>query len=764
MAELICQMCGKPNPKDQEVCRHCGARLTPLEAAPPEDTPRENAELPSSFEESVQPDPGEDDDLSWLDELREKDSDEQTGRIIPEPLDDEFEEDEETDWLERIQRLNTEQEEDLSVEDQGSEGDFPSWMTAELGDPGVPESEPAAEEPSEPDLPEWLQVRTDELGLEPSPAEEREQFFGPEQEREPEPGPEPDAVPEPERKPAPEPDQPPLEEPVQEELSDGEERLDRFQESPEAPEGIQTEPADRDELEKPAPPLDEEQDRAAREHEEIPERTSRFPSWASKIQPGEESPQDWEDEDEDIPEDLQFLAGFTAEDEDRVDKKPAELPAEEPPRQPERTVDPFAMEEEEEEELFDDLFEEDLPSWLTSAVDLADQPAEETISPGDLPGWVEAMRPVVEQTDQTGYSDEEEYIENYGPLAGISNILPAEPDIETAPEDDKAQSSMSLSVSKTQRDYAELLEKVIARESKVRAVTEPEALPTQRILRWLITLVLILSLSAVIIFGGGSEQGEAAFQAERFAGATALHEIIGDLDQTDPVLVAFDYQPALAGEFNYTASGVIDHLMSRGAYLSFISTQATGPTLAEYFLQSTQEKHDYTHGLQYLNLGYLPGGGAGLLSFSIAPQTIIPLAFDGSNAWDSPPLEGVESINDFSLILILTEDPTTAKLWVEQVQTASTPPMGMIVSAQAEPLIQPYFQTTPRQVSGYVAGILGGYAYENLSGEPHLAHAAWLPFNTGILITASVIFIGGLANGILTLYRRQRGTEGGDYS
>lgn len=760
MAELTCQMCGKPNPEDQDVCQHCGARLTPLEATPPEETPREEFDLtPSSRAESGEDfeRPEGEDDLGWLDELRGEDQEEsQAGGLIPEPLEDEFQEDEETDWLERIKRLDSDEEEDQQDQDQDLEDSFPSWMTTELGERSEPESKPEEEEPFDQELPEWLQVRTDELGLEPSPAEEREKLFGPEPEQEPEQEPEPGA--------GPEGIAPPDEEPSLEEPPEDDEVFDRLREQPEEPEEVLKEPRGEEEIRQPAPPAkaeteaeapDEAPDQAEREEQEAeaPERASRFPSWASKMQPAGETPEEVEEEEEEIPEDLQFLAGFEAGEtagpsektSDQAEKTRGETP-----------VDPFAIEQEDEEELFDDLFEEDLPSWLTSAVDLEDQAAEQKISPGDLPGWVEAMQPVVEQTDPTGLSEDEEYIENYGPLAGISSILPAEPDIETAPSEDETQSAMSLSVSKTQRDYAELLERVIARESRVRAVTEPASLPTQRILRWLITIVLILSLGAVIIFGGGTEQGEAAFQAEQFAGAAALHEIITDLDQGDPVLIAFDYQPALAGEFNYAASGVIDHLMSRRAYLSFISTQATGPTLAEYFLQTTQADHEYTHGLEYLNLGYLPGGAAGLLSFSIAPQTIIPLAFDGSNAWDSPPLENVDSINDFSLILILTEDPTTAKLWIEQVQTASTPPMGMVVSAQTEPLIQPYFQTTPRQVSGYVAGILGGYAYENLTGEPHLANAAWLPFNTGILITASAIFIGGLANGILTLYRGQR--------
>ena len=230
-----------------------------------------------------------------------------------------------------------------------------------------------------------------------------------------------------------------------------------------------------------------------------------------------------------------------------------------------------------------------------------------------------------------------------------------------------------------------------------------------------------------------------------------------------PVLIAHDYQPAAAGELHTAAAGVVDHLMKQGTYLSFISTQPTGPALAEHFLTTTQEEHNYVHTQQYINLGYLPGESAGLLSFVIAPKQIIPLAFDGSNAWGAPPLLNVDKINDFAMVLVITDDPDTAKIWIEQVGTIlENTPLTMVVSAQVEPLIQPYFRASPQLLNGYVSGIIDSMNYEQLLGKPNLASKAWLPFNMGIIITVGTIFIGGLANGVMSLFSRHRARSSGD--
>ncbi|MCD6426070.1 MAG: hypothetical protein J7L35_11285, partial [Anaerolineales bacterium] len=145
-----------------------------------------------------------------------------------------------------------------------------------------------------------------------------------------------------------------------------------------------------------------------------------------------------------------------------------------------------------------------------------------------------------------------------------------------------------------------------------------------------------------------------------------------------------------------------------------------------------------------------------------APKKIIPLAFDGSNAWGSPPLLHVDSINDFAMILVITDDPDTAKIWIEQVATIlKDTPLNMVISAQAEPLIQPYFRSSPQLVKGYVSGIIDSMNYERLLNRPNLATTAWLPFNLGIIITVGTIFIGGLANGVFSLFSRHRSRAAG---
>jgi hypothetical protein len=456
----------------------------------------------------------------------------------------------------------------------------------------------------------------------------------------------------------------------------------------------------------------------------------KFPSWAEEKKKAAEK----------IPEDLEFLAGH----EDGT----------------EPVIDPFQVEE---EEFFDDLFSDELPSWLTSASsESVFEDFEDELSQGELPGWVEAMRPVVESTDATGLSEDEDYIENYGPLAGIPSVLPAEAESAFDPEK-AAKKPLDLFASKSHQDYVNVLKKLISDENKTKTILKPAPIATQRVLRWLIAIIMLVTTAGTIIFGGVVETEPPTSAQVLNSGYGALYEQIEGLYDGQPVLIAFDFQPASAGELYAAAAGVVDHLMEQDTYLSFISTQPTGPALADHFLATTQGKHDYIHTQHYINLGYLPGESAGLLSFVIAPKKIIPLAFDGSNAWGSPPLLKVDTINDFAMVLVITDDPDTAKIWIEQVGTIlEDTPLNMVVSAQAEPLIQPYFRSSPQLLKGYVSGIIDSMNYEQLLNRPNLATTAWLPFNLGIIITVGTIFIGGLANGVLSLFSRHRSRVAGD--
>ena len=444
-----------------------------------------------------------------------------------------------------------------------------------------------------------------------------------------------------------------------------------------------------------------------------------------------------------------WAEGEKRKDQKRRDVQPTPL-ADEDIREPE---EPFQV----EEEFFDDLFSEELPSWLTEAsTDEVKQAIGEDLTLGELPGWVEAMRPVVESTDASGLDDDEDYIENYGPLAGIPSVLPAEAEIGID-LDKEVKKPLDLLATKNHQEFVDLLKKIIGDENKSKSIRLPSPLQPQRVLRWLIAVIMLVAIAGTLIFTGSVELESPTTAQVQGTGFGVLYEEIETLYDGQPVLIAFDHQPGAASELHTAAATVVDHLMEQGTFLTFVSTQPTGPALAEHFLDKTQSHHNYIHTQKYINLGYLPGESAGLLSFMIAPQKIIPLAFDGSNAWDSPPLISIDRIEDFKMILVITDDPNTAKIWIEQVGSRLTDtPLTMVVSAQVEPLIRPYFRTSPRQVSGYVAGIIDSMNYEKLAERPYLADKLWLPFNMGIVIGVGIIFIGGMANGVLSLFSRRK--------
>jgi hypothetical protein len=234
----------------------------------------------------------------------------------------------------------------------------------------------------------------------------------------------------------------------------------------------------------------------------------------------------------------------------------------------------------------------------------------------------------------------------------------------------------------------------------------------------------------------------------------AVNYLINHLQAGAPVLIAVDYEPGWSGEMDATAAGVIQHLQLKGAYPALISTVPTGPAQAEHLLATVGQGLGVTWqaGQNYANLGFVPGGAAGLLSFAQSPQKIVPAYSEtGKSAWDEGPLAKVQSISDFALAIVITQNPDTARTWIEQVgpYLGDQTPLLMLLSAQAEPLVRPYYQEFQQQVKGMVIGLVGGASYENLNGRPLLAQTYWDAFNLAVTVAVVIIFIGALINASL---------------
>ncbi len=435
------------------------------------------------------------------------------------------------------------------------------------------------------------------------------------------------------------------------------------------------------------------------------------------------------------------------------------------------------------DELFDDS---SLPDWLSDVSDdddddlgLRDESVEEDAE-GDssaertevMPEWLQAMRPSGEGEGAALKEQREGELERVGPLAGLRALLPAEPAVVRAGK--PATYSVKLQITEAQQKHIDVFQKMIEDESHPQPITTETMVSSQHILRWIVAAVLFVVLLLPLII-----PMEPIPLPDNIPSVNTTHQLISALPAGAPVLVAFDYEPGLSGELDAAAAIVADHLMLKDARFAFVSTSPLGAALGEHFLQKTQKTvddikgilYDYKPGEQYVNLGYISGGTAGLLNFAIAPQKTVSLPFDdanlgqiilepeANNAWNTPALEGVNTLSDFALTIVITDDPDTARSWIEQVQPAlRRNSLVMIVSAQAEPLMLPYYESSEQQVSGMVTGLVGAAAYEARQGRSLLAGQYWNSFGFGILVAQALIFFGGAYNLIMAWQKRSKET------
>jgi hypothetical protein len=273
---------------------------------------------------------------------------------------------------------------------------------------------------------------------------------------------------------------------------------------------------------------------------------------------------------------------------------------------------------------------------------------------------------------------------------------------------------------------------------------------SNRIWRWLIAALIILAVGLPLIAKIPLTPGS-SLQPPEMVAALSLINNLSSTSPKAPVLMVFDYEPALAGELEAAAAPLMERLLLQNPRLALLSTNPTGPALAEHFFQDTITS-PLVAGQQYVNLGYLAGGPSGVLFFAISPTKAAYFTLDGQPAWQTPPLTGIQRLSDFAAIIVLTDNADSGRTWIEQSGAfIGTTPMLMVISAQVEPMILPYYDSG--QIKGLVTGLAGGEAYDQTfirkDGQTSLANRYWNSFSAGILVVEILIIIGALQSGIL---------------
>ncbi|HLA87597.1 MAG TPA: zinc ribbon domain-containing protein [Anaerolineales bacterium] len=374
----------------------------------------------------------------------------------------------------------------------------------------------------------------------------------------------------------------------------------------------------------------------------------------------------------------------------------------------------------------------------------------EAIAPDDQPSWVESMRPVDSDISELSSNfPADQTVESSGVLAGLSGVLPS--GLGFAQMSRPKAYSTKLQVSDEQLAQAALLEQILAAETAPVPIASFSVLRTSRSLRWFLAFIVFVMITIPLFMRTQMFSLPVGVPMD----VNGALQVAQAIPESAPVLVAFDYEPARVGEMEAAAAPMFDQMiLLRHPHLTFISTNETGAILVERFISGPLAVHNYQSGIQYLNLGYLPGGQMGIRAFAQNPVVTSPFDMSLSSAWDSIPLEGISSLSQFAALIVVTDDAEAARTWIEQTESArGAIPFVVISSAQAAPMIQPYYES--QQISGLVSGLYGGALFEQYNaGRPGSARAYWDAYSLGMLLAMALVLVGGLWNLALGLRER----------
>jgi hypothetical protein len=795
MAEIRCPMCGKENPAELDVCQFCEARLKPLTAPlSPDDVPASRGAddwLGSLRGEDEDGDAwGEGDEDSLIDDFDLGDPLDRLGGLDAERTDSEAGSEEPAEALAPEQPLET----------ASDDVDLAAWLAGLDAEDGDAAPAPAK---AEPELPDWLSQFGEPAGAtEPEAAEvgdtaETEEPPGEATEQELDNGEElPDwlldigeeqqageeAEPEPEIELTPAEDLPEwlteLEgsEVVIEDTEEAQEEISATETAEEMPAaelgGPEQPDGDQDELPGWLAEIESVTDEVAGGiadeavtapvSEEFEEAliTGDIPDWLAELEPaGDEEAGDLGEAGEEEPGD-EWLSELTSDM--TLDEGKRGLESEDEAAQPVL----FTQDDELDEELRGMYLAEE-PDWLSDvtgetegAGEAGDEQAVE-LAHAELPGWLEAMRPVdAVVSPEASFEEEEGEFESTGPLAGLRDVLPAEASIAAIRKPEAL--SVKLDVTESQKKHIKLLDDLLRAEEEPHGLEKASPITSQGVLRILIGLILFVT--TFLMIRTGSQGTGLPLPAPEVRDANRL---LSGLSAQSPVLLVFDYEPGLAGEMDVLARAVVDHLMLGGADLTLVSTTPSGPLLAERTIVYLGTRHTYVRGEQYVNLGFLPGGPAGVQSLVHFPLRLtLPYALgevDNYDPWSTRqrPLSRVAELTDYTAVVIITDRQEAARAWIEQAGPAlAETPLILATSAQLEPLVRPYYESTPRLVDGFLSGLAGSASYERQLGIPGQARLYWDTYSMVVMVSAAVIALGALLNLLAGAMSKSQPTKG----
>lgn len=233
-----------------------------------------------------------------------------------------------------------------------------------------------------------------------------------------------------------------------------------------------------------------------------------------------------------------------------------------------------------------------------------------------------------------------------------------------------------------------------------------------------------------------------------------FYEAVEKVPKSKVVLIAADFDTGTEGENGPQVQAVLEHLMIKRIPFVIIGVAIQGPELVQSYAEKLAKKYGYKYGVDFVNLGYLPGGQLALERFCRSVWQTKPSDYKQKPLTELPLMRKVRTAEDIALVAEFTGSGVLS-WYVQTFWGQFKVPLAQGCTGIIGPEQFPYLDTG--QLSGLMVGLKGAAEYEALLKVSREGVRRMIPQSLGHLAALSLILLGNLGMWLARGKVRRRG-------
>ncbi len=221
-----------------------------------------------------------------------------------------------------------------------------------------------------------------------------------------------------------------------------------------------------------------------------------------------------------------------------------------------------------------------------------------------------------------------------------------------------------------------------------------------------------------------------------------LYDAIESLAPRTPVMVAFDYGPSGMPELDPMALALTRHILSRDLRLLGATLVVTGTQMCQNVVSAVAEELHKQEGIDWVNLGYKPGGGVLITQMGEDIKRAYPTDAQGHSTHQLEIMQGIHNYDDIALVIDLASGNSPGA-WIVYAYEPYKVKVAAGITAVMATDYYPFLQTG--QLIGLLNGLKGAAEYEDLLGYRGFAIWGMLPQSVAHLLIILFVILGNIS-------------------